>query len=122
VTAARIELPAVAVLALSAATLGACALGAADLLSAQTSSGMPCVLSAISGVDCPFCGLTHGVAALGAGRLALAFEANPLAPLACALAVVLPAAYARRRPLEVSAPLLWALAAIVALAWLARLA
>jgi len=121
VTAGRIEVPCVPVLALSAATLMAFALGATGRLTAQTPSAIPCAFSAISGIDCPFCGLTHGVAALGAGNLDAALVANPLAPLACVLAVVLPAVHARRRAVQVSAPLLWVLAAIVAVTWVGRL-
>lgn len=120
-TAGRVEVPCVPVLTLSAATLTALALGTAGMLTAQTPSAIPCAFSALSGVGCPFCGLTHGVAAIGAGNLDAALVANPLAPLACVLAVVLPAVHARRRSVEVSAPLLWVLAAIVAITWLGRL-
>ena len=120
-SARRVEVPALPALGLSAATGGAAALGAAGLLSGATASGLPCAFAAVSGLDCPLCGLTHAVAALGAGDLGAAVAAHPLAPLAVALALAVPLALVRRRRLEVPTTALWALAIVVAVAWVVRL-
>ena len=52
-------------------------------------------------MPCPFCGLTHGVAELGAGNVATAVALHPLAPLAALLALAVPVALLRRRALAV---------------------
>jgi uncharacterized protein DUF2752 len=82
---------------LSAATGGALALGAVGVLGAAGGSGLTCLFAAATGLDCPFCGLTHGVAALGAGDLEGAVAANPLAPLAVGLALAVAVALVRGR-------------------------
>ncbi len=74
-----------------------------------------------TGVDCPFCGLTHGVAALGAGDISAALAANPLAPLAVGLALAVPFALLRGRRLQVHPAAPWALAALLLVVWLVRL-
>src|SRR5688572_542698 len=111
-TRARVRLPRLPVLGLSAATLGVLVLGAAGAPAAGMRS-LPCVFAAITGLDCPFCGLTHGVAVLGAGNPRGAVHSNLLAPLVAILAIVLPAAHVRREHVEVASGLLWALLAIV---------
>ncbi len=118
---ARVDIPVLPAIGLSAATGGALALGAAGLVTGATATGVTCLFAAATGVPCPFCGMTHGVAALGTGDLGAAFAANPLAPVAVALALVVPVALASRRPLRVPAAVLWALAALVVAAWLMRL-
>jgi len=120
VAPARIAVPVAPAVGLSAATGGAFLLGAAGLIGTATATGVTCLFSAVTGVDCPFCGLTHGVAALGAGDVGAAAAANPLAPLAVALALAVPFALLRGRRLEVPWPAPWALAALVTVAWLAR--
>ncbi len=92
-----IRIPVLPAVGLSAATGGAFALGTAGLLGGATATGLTCVFAALTGVDCPFCGLTHGVAALGAGDPAAALAAHPLAPLAVALAIAVPVVLLRRR-------------------------
>ena len=90
-------------------------------MTAATATGMTCLFSAATGVDCPFCGMTHGVAALGTGDVGAAFAAHPLAPVAVALALAVAFALARRRSLQVPAAALWALAALVIATWLVRI-
>jgi Protein of unknown function (DUF2752) len=116
----RVEIPAVAASGLSAATGGALALGGAGVVTSSTAGGLTCGFAAATGVPCPFCGMTHGVAALGAGDLAGAVAAHPLAPLAVALALAVAIALPLRRRLTVAPSALWALALLVGLAWLVR--
>ena len=118
----RVAIPVVPSVGLSVATSGAAALGAAGLLSASV-AGLPGRLFlAATGVACPFCGLTHGVAELGAGNVASAVALHPLAPVAALLALAVPFALLRGRSLTVPAAALWALVALVLLTWTARVA
>jgi hypothetical protein len=116
-----VSVPVLPAVGLSAATGGAFVLGTVGLLGGATASGLSCVFAALTGVDCPFCGLTHGVAALGAGDPAGALAANPLAPLALALAITVPAVLLRRQRLQVTPAVLWALVALVLVVWGARI-
>jgi hypothetical protein len=50
--------------------------------------GPLCPLRRLTGVPCPFCGMTTGVLALSRGDVVAAFAANPLAPLLVAAVVV----------------------------------
>jgi hypothetical protein len=50
--------------------------------------GPLCPLRRVTGVPCPFCGMTTGVLALCRGDLAGAFAANPAAPLLVAAVVI----------------------------------
>jgi hypothetical protein len=117
-----VAVPVQPALGLSAATGAAFALGAAGVLGAAGGTGLTCLFSAATGMDCPFCGLTHGVAALGAGDVGAAVAANPLAPLAVGLALAVAVVLLRRRPLEVHRAAPWALVALVIATWLVRLA
>jgi hypothetical protein len=121
VTRARVDLPVLPAVGLSAATGGAFALGAAGLLTSATDGGLRCLFAAATGVDCPFCGMTHGVAALGAGDISAAVAANPLAPLAVALALIVPLTLLRGRRMRVHAAAPWAVAALVVAVWLVRI-
>lgn len=114
------EIPLLPAVGLSAATGGALAFGAAGLISGASATGLPCLFAASTGVDCPFCGLTHGVAAFGAGDLGAAVAAHPLAPLAVALALAVGVALLARRRLAVAPVALQALALLVLTAWLVR--
>jgi len=118
----RVALPVAPSLGLSVATSGAAALGAAGVLSASVVGLPTCLFLAATGVACPFCGLTHGVAELGAGNVAAAVALHPLAPVAALLALAVPYALLRGRALSVPAAALWALAALVLLTWIARVA
>lgn len=117
----RVAIPLIPSVGLSVATSGTAALGAAGVLSASVAGLPACLFAATTGVPCPFCGLTHGVAELGAGHLSAAVALHPLAPLAALLALVVALALLRRRPLTVPPAALWSLAALVALTWIARL-
>jgi hypothetical protein len=117
---ARVELPVLPAVGLSAATGGAFLLGSAGLLTAA-GGGIGCLFALATGVPCPFCGMTHGVAALGAGDLSASVAANPLSPLAVALALTVPLTLLRGRPLRVPAWAPWALAVLVVAVWLVRI-
>jgi len=117
---ARVELPILPAVGLSAATGGALLFGTAGLLTAA-GGGIGCLFALATGVPCPFCGMTHGVAALGAGDLSASVAANPLSPLAVALALAVPFTLLRGRPLQVRAWAPWALAALVTAVWLVRI-
>ena len=117
----RVAIPLVPSVGLSAATTGAAALGAAGLLSASVAGPTTCLFAAATGVPCPFCGLTHGVAELGAGHVQAAVALHPLAPLAVLLALAVPWALLRGRSLALSPIALAALGALVTLTWVARL-
>ena len=118
----RVAIPLAPSVGLSAATTGAAALGAAGVLERVRRRRVPCVFAAATGVPCPFCGLTHGVAELGAGHVETAVALHPLAPLAAVLALAVPVALLRRRSLAVSPVALAALTAIVLLTWIVRVA
>jgi Protein of unknown function (DUF2752) len=118
----RVVIPLAPSVGLSAATTGAAALGAAGVVGASAAGGVPCVFSAATGEPCPFCGLTHGVAELGAGHLSAAIALHPLAPLAAVLALGVPVTLLRGRQLTVPPAALAALATIVMVTWIVRLA
>lgn len=118
----RVAIPLAPSIGLSAATTGAAALGAAGVLGASAAGGITCVFAGLTGVPCPFCGLTHGVAELGAGNVQTAIALHPLAPLAAILALAVPVALVRRRPLAVAPATLAALTALVVLTWIVRVA
>ena len=120
--AMSVDVPVLPAVGLSTATGGAFALGAAGVIGAGTGTGLTCLFSMATGMECPFCGLTHGVAALGAGDVGAAVAANPLAPLALALALAVPLALLRSRRLAVHRTAPWALAGLVVAVWLVRLA
>ena len=47
-------------------------------------AGPGCPLKLLTGIDCPFCGMTRATLALGRGELAHALQLHPLAPLVLA--------------------------------------
>ncbi|MDX6681981.1 MAG: hypothetical protein QOG94_2020 [Solirubrobacteraceae bacterium] len=96
-----VAIPVLPSVGLSVATSATATLGATGVLSAGFVGLPTCLLLATTGVPCPFCGLTHAVAELGAGHLSTAIALHPLAPLAALLALAVPVALARRRPLAV---------------------
>jgi hypothetical protein len=119
---ALVRVPRLPAAALSLATGGALALGSVGVLGASSRSGIPCVFYAVTGKPCPFHGLTHAVAALGAGDVGAALALNALAPLAVALALLVAVTLARGKPLAVPRAALWTLLTVVLVSWLARLA
>ena len=79
--------------------------------------GLPCPLRTVTGVPCPFCGLTTSVKAVLHGDGRAAWSANPFGLLVVALAAALVLRPGWRR---VSVPSVLVLAA-VALSWLFEL-
>ena len=93
--------------------------------------GLPCPLRTLTGVPCPFCGLTTATVAMTHGNWSAAAAASPLAYLIAALVVgTAPVLVARAGGLG-SAPRSWsaaarrqtgwAMACLVALSWLFQL-
>jgi Protein of unknown function (DUF2752) len=93
--------------------------------------GLPCPLRTLTGVPCPFCGMTTATVALSHGQWGRAAAANPLAYLAAALAAgTLPVLLARTVglappprpwPEATCRRARWAMAVLVGLSWLFQL-
>jgi hypothetical protein len=73
--------------------------------------GLPCPLRTMTGVPCPFCGLTTAVKATVSGHLGAAVTANPFGIVAVVVAVLL-LIRPRVRPLQVPLSVLLACAAV----------
>lgn len=74
----------VAAAAWGAAVLGGLAVGALGpepWRAAIAEGGPGCPFRAVTGVDCPFCGMTRATLALGGGDLPGALALHPLAPI-----------------------------------------
>jgi hypothetical protein len=75
--------------------------------------GPPCPLRTVTGVPCPFCGMTRGVTSIVYGHLSAAFTYNPGAFLVVAMAIVLLVAWRWQR---VRIPM-WAVFVFFAALW-----
>lgn len=115
--------------------VGACAapVGAVyPFLMAHTGGqGLPCPLRTLTGVPCPFCGMTTAAVAITHGNWSAAAAANPFAYLVAALVIGTAPVVIARAVGQVSTARPWSLAArrrmgrvvagLVALSWLFQL-
>jgi len=80
-----------------------------------------CPFRAVTGLPCPFCGLTRSMFALGQGDLDDSIRFSPIGPLVAALAAVVGCAVVgavrRGRPLHWPRPVLALGTMILALSW-----
>ena len=96
--------------------------GSARWRDALLDDGPGCVFHAATGVNCPFCGMTHATIALGAGDWRGALASHPLAPIVVVgmLAIMIAIAVGRGDLLTRGRRIWWLLGAIAAI-WIARL-
>ena len=93
-------------------------LGAAAVLSAAPGDqGLPCPMRAVTGIPCPFCGMTTSVTAAVRFDIASAWAANPMGMVAVVAAVVL---LVLRGVTEVRVPW-WLIGSTLAGMWLFQL-
>lgn len=128
--ATSLRAPAVELVAagLCLACMGAVAVGAlAGNGAAGVDGPVLCPFRLVTGLPCPFCGMTRSLLALGRGDVAASVALHPLGPLIAVLAVLGLWRFARARargrvpgPLPRAAPL--ALALAFALVWIVTLA
>jgi hypothetical protein len=98
---------------------GAAAVGSVyPLVLAHTGGrGLPCPLRTLTGVPCPFCGLTTATVALTRGNWAAAAAANPLACLVAGLAIGTAPLLVARATGRAAAPRAWSAAACRRTRW-----
>jgi hypothetical protein len=106
-----------AALGLSLCCVGAVAVGGISGTDVAHPGAHGCLLRALTGIPCPFCGLTHSMMALGQGNLAQ----NPLGllllPLAIAVLVLGVRVVLRGGRIRWRAPVLWAGLGVVLASW-----
>jgi len=106
---------------LSLCCVGAAALGGISGADVAHPGAPGCLLRAVTGMPCPFCGLTHSMMALGQGNLAAAVAQNPLGllllPLAIAVLVLGVRIVLRGGRIRWRAPVLWAGLGVVLASW-----
>ena len=98
---------------------GARALVAGAVVVAHLPSGVgpECPLRSVTGVPCPFCGMTTSMRALGGGHVVDSFRAAPLAPVLAVLAVGVAVG---RLPARVNVGV-WVLALLIGAEWIYEL-
>lgn len=72
--------------AMCAAALGAVAVGALSAGHEVGEGTLPCPFRAVTGLPCPFCGMTHSLLALGGGDLRESLQRHLLGPAVALLA------------------------------------
>ncbi len=75
--------------------------------------GLPCPLRTLTGVPCPFCGMTRAVTDVVHGELAKSLVMNPAGVVAVAIAVALLVAWRVRRITYAT----WLIPVVLALMW-----
>jgi hypothetical protein len=105
---------------LCAGTLGAVAFGAVTDVQPGDDVTL-CPFRLVTGLPCPFCGLTRSMFALGRGDIDGSVHFSPIGPLVALVAALLAFALAgsiwRCRPLRVPRPVLALGTTILALSW-----
>ena len=92
--------------------------GALVLAHLPSDVGMPCPLRSLTGVPCPFCGVTTSLRAVGGGHFLGALRAAPLGLALCGASILALAGQLPKR-LRIPIPLL---AAAAAAEWVFELA
>lgn len=114
---------AAAFLAAIAAALAVGAFGSAAWQTALATGGPACPFHRLTGIDCPFCGMTRATIALGRGDLRTALHLHPLAPIVLVgLVALLAIVAAGRGALLVRGRRPHALLGAVLAVWVLRLA
>ena len=112
-------------LGLSACCVGAAVLGGVSGADVDNPGAPGCVFRALTGLPCPFCGLTHSMMALGQGDLGAAVLQNPLGLLVLPLAILVLVAgvrvMLRNGRLRWPVPLLWAGLGLVVVTWVIQI-
>jgi Protein of unknown function (DUF2752) len=105
--------------------VGAAVLGGVSGADVHHPGAPGCLFREVTGLPCPFCGLTHSMMALGQGDPTAAALQNPLGLLVLPLAIVLLVAgvrvMLRRRRLSWPVPVLWIGLAVVLMSWLVQI-
>lgn len=99
------------------------AFGSQAVRSSLADGGIACMFREITGLVCPFCGLTHATLDLGHGNIGSALAAHPLSPLILLATVWGAVALIRgRRPTIAGKPVTArAILTVTAAVWLVKL-
>jgi hypothetical protein len=110
---------------------GAAAAYCYPVLTSHTPLALPCPLRTLTGVPCPFCGMTTAATRLGTGQLRAALAANPFILLLAALTAVMAVLVVARLLGAAPAPAPWppprqrtarrVVAVLVGISWLYQL-
>ena len=113
-------------LGLSLCCVGAAALGGISGADVAHPGAPGCLLRAVTGIPCPFCGLTHSMMALGQGNLGAAVAQNPLGllllPLAMVILVLGARVLVRGGRIRWPVPALWVGLGVVLAGWAVQIA